>query len=390
MNSVLYRVLRSAGGASSLLALALVMALAACGGAQSSSSASQGSSQGSGVAARAGQAQMPPASGDPEQLFQQASSAWQAGDFASAHRLFGKLYIAVPSYRNGVAAQALNDTCDRLNQDCRLVMIRLDIMKDAFAGRLGGAMNTWVPQQRQAFDDIISCYDHAILGEFQQALPIGARWVSAPIPQFAQAAALCLESAQSAQSAAERYARATSAIEPFDTNFSCISEHRATLMTQYAGGDWEGFVETHSQFEPCAAVLRDILDSGVLEGDPRVAERYDLAWTWLSEIDVIIDDNWDVFEATLQGSLTLRGDAEYNYLQEELTRLQGEKAGIEEQIDSLQVARAHLVGADREQVDGTLRALQSQHESMRRRIHEVQVRQDEIRTQYGLPAIYRR
>lgn len=380
------RALALAPGLVACLALGL---LAACGGSSSPSSATQAPPVDS-VAARAGQAQMPPASGDPESLFQQASTAWQNGDYREAHRLFGTLYIAVPNHRGGVAGQALVDTCSRLEQDCRLVMIRLDIMRDAFGGRLGGPMNTWVSDQRRAFDEIIGCFDHAILGEYAQAMGIGARWVAAPVPEFAQAARVCLESAQSASRAAERRVQADRAIEPFQRNYACMNEYRVELLERYEAGDWEGFVENHTQYEACAAVVRDIVDSGVLDGDPRVQTEHDRAWTQISQIDVILEDHAETFEATRQGMLVLTGDAEYNYLTQELSRLQRERSGIEQQIQSLQAARAGLSGSERDQIDGTLRALQGQHESMRRRIHEVQVRLDEIRRGFGLPSRHAR
>ena len=354
-----------------------------CGGASSSAPTTPQPAPGS-AAQRAGQAQMPPPQGNPDQLYDQAYQAWQAGQFPEAQRLFGVLYIAAPGYRGDIAAQALGDTCTRLRQDCRVVLARLDLMREAFHGRAGGPIQQWVPDQRAAFDDIIACYDHLLLGEPNDAVQRAARWATAPVPSFAASARFCMQGAEAFVRQREREALAAQALDAWRANYDCMVEYRRQLLETASQGLWEVFAEIYPNYLACANVIQSIVDAGVLEGDSRVGMQHEVAWSQLSDVAAIVEDNQAAIDAAVHGVQRLSGDAEHNYLNQELQRLQNEQRGLESQIQALQTARASLTGPERDQIDGTLRALQSSHANLRRRIFEVQSRIDEIRQAAGL------
>ena len=322
---------------------------------------------------------------DAENLFIYADTAWRGGDAVTAQRAFGTLYIVAPSYGNGVAQSALAQTCGVIGNDCMLLFARLDFLRDAFYDTWG-RRSTWVPQQETDFRSIVACYDRALIGDYQGALAAGAPVANAPLPGFAAAAQRCMAAADQGMVAVVRAQQVDQAARVWREHRPCMLAERRALMDAWAISDWDRFVDVWPQYQLCASELQRVIDSGLLEGHAELGGEVDMAWTDMSEIDLIMDDNREVYERTRDGLIALDADPQFNRLVVEWNQLAWEANRIDDQIRSVELARDAVTGDQRRSVETQLEALQSSQRDTRRRMREVMGEINAMRTSRGLEA----
>lgn len=301
---------------------------------------------------------MPRGNEIPDLVFLDADEAFNNGDYVAAQRDFGTLFILEPNYRGGVPAQAITATCERLGVDCNLVYGRLEIMREVFYNRYG-PMDSWVPAQRRDYFAIIECYERALSGDFQGASVVGSPVVGSPDPYFAQSARRCVETADTAIAAVERQRAADAALLVWFDHQPCMDQNRRMLLDAFDAEDWETFVEIYPQYQVCSQPLMDIVDAGVLAGDPRLGMEHDVAWSDMSEIDAIMEDFSYTYESVRDALVELEADPEYNRLVVEYNNLSFEEGRIQNQITSLETARDALTGNNRTGVENQIAALQT-------------------------------
>ncbi len=293
---------------------------------------------------------MPQGDEHPDLVFFDADAAFQLGDFVEAQRQFGTLYIIAPDYRGGVPAQGITATCERVGVNCDLVFGRLELMREVIRNHWG-PMHAWVPAQRQDFTAIVQCYERSLSGNYLGASQIGTPVVSAPDPYFSQSARRCVDSANTALAAVERQRQADAALLVWFDNAPCMNQHRNALLDAFDADDWELFVNAYPQYQTCAATLQQIIDDGVLAGDPRLGMEHDVAWSDMSEIDAILEDYATTYQETRTALIELDSDPEYNQLGVQWNNLTFEESRLENQIRSLETAAQALTGGNRAGVE---------------------------------------
>jgi hypothetical protein len=360
-----------------LLALACVLlGLGACSGLQEGSSSSSAESPFT---------QMPRGNENVDLVFLDADEAFQLGDFVTAQRDFGTLYILDPSYRAGVPAQAIAATCDRLGVDCNLVFGRLDLMQEVYRGRFG-QVGSWPPQQAADYDAILQCYEYALRGDFSGAATAGTPVNRSPDPTFAANAQRCTGAANGALAAVERQRQADAALLIWFDNQPCMDEYRIQLLDAFDVDEWETFVEVYPQYAVCSSALMDIIDSGTLEGEPRLGMEHDVAWSDMSEIDAIMEDYHVTYESTREALVELEADPEFNRLVVEYGNLDFEENRLRNQISSLETARDALTGGNRAGVEAQLAGLDDQLAGVVRGKRDVMGSINRLRRRLGLAA----
>lgn len=316
-------------------------------------------------------------------VFLEADQAFVAGDFVTAQRAFGTLFIIEPNYRGGVPQQAIVATCERLGVDCNLVFGRLEIMREVYYNRYG-PIDSWVPAQRQDYFAILQCYERALVGDYRGAAAAGTPVIGAPDPYFADSARRCVEIADGAIAAAERQRQADAALLVWFDNQPCMNEHRTHLIAAYESDDWEAFVDIYPQYQVCAQPLEDIIDAGLLAGDPRLGIEHDIAWSDMSEIDAIMEDEAATYARVRDALARLEADPEYNRLVVEYGNLAFEEGRIENQIRSLETARDALTGNNRAGVENQIAALQTGLVAVRTQKRDVITGINRLRRDLGL------
>ncbi|TVQ97274.1 MAG: hypothetical protein EA398_15010 [Deltaproteobacteria bacterium] len=329
---------------------------------------------------------MPREARDPDMLFDQANRAFQAGEVATAQNLLGEIAITAPNYGGGVVTQALSDTCSRLGQDCELVMTRLEFISDAWFGRHEGPRGGWHPQQEEAYLRIVACYDHLIVGDFDEALRSGGPVTGAPLPAYAQAATRCVQRAQTVVSERERQQRADAALSEWHANYPCMDAYRRDLLDAYSIEDWERFVEVYPQFEACARPLDAIIRDGALEGDPRLGLQHDLAFTHLSEVELILEDHAETITTTRRGVASVESNPTYVGHLRELATLDTQIAEIEGRLRSLRQAADAVTGPEAEPIRNSIASTEQGRDALANRRQQVVDAANAIRISAGLPA----
>jgi hypothetical protein len=339
---------------------------------------------------------MPSGNEDQDELFLAADDAFYAGDYVTAQRLFGSLFILNPAYRGGVSEEAIQATCDRLGVECDLVMGRLEIQREVFANRWGPP-STWVQAQRDDYASILACYENALMGDPHEASRRGTPVLRSPDPYFAASARRCVSHVQAEVEAAERQRRAEAeaaerqrradeALGAWFENQPCMDENRQRLLAAYTATDWEAFVTALPAYRRCAQPLQQIIDDGVLSGDPRVGVQHDIAWSDMSEIDAILEDNADTIRATRDGLVRLDQSPEYQGLLVEYDAVAFEETRLQNQIGQLQTAAANLSGNARTGVENQIANVQTELIGVRAQKREVMASINRLRREAGLEA----
>ena len=316
-------------------------------------------------------------------LFLDADEAFQQGDFVTAQRDFGTLFIMEPAYRGGIPGQAITATCERLGVDCNLVFGRLELMQEVYRGRFGQT-NNWPPQQTADYEAILECYELALRGDFTGAATVGTPVNRSPDPTFAASAQRCTGVANGALAAAERQRQADAALLVWFENQPCMDDYRIQLLDAFDADDWETFVDVFPQYAVCADALMDIIDRDILSTDPRLGMEHDVAWSDMSEIDAIVEDFADEYDDTRAALVELEGDPEYNRLVVEYGNLDFEEGRLRNQISSLETARDALTGSNRVGVQRQISGLEDQLSGVVRDKREVMEDINRLRRSLGL------
>jgi hypothetical protein len=322
---------------------------------------------------------------NPDETFQIADAEFRLGDWVSAQRDFGTLYIIAPNYGGNVPTEAITATCGSLGVDCSLVFGRLDLLRDAYYGTFG-PRETWVFEQDRDFNALLGCYESMLLGDPNTAANAAAPVVTSPLPPFAQHAQRCMAAADGALAGQRQQAAMDQAFVTWVDNHSCMEGHRGTLMAAFAASDWEAFIDEYPNYQLCATELQNVIDSGILEGDPRVAGQYDEAWSNMSEIDLIVDDNRATYDATRDAIVRLDADPQYNALVVQWNELAFDEQRVLNQIASLESAQNTLQGSQRDAVGVQIDAQNSQLRDLRSELREVMGGINALRRGLGLPA----
>jgi hypothetical protein len=262
-------------------------------------------------------------------------------------------------------------------------MARLEFIGEAWRD-MYGPRATWHPQQDQDFEAIRTCFDRALTGDFQSALAAGTPVTSAPLEPFRTRATLCVEAANVGLAEQQRRAEADRALVAFYDNLPCFEERVAPLVQASGAGDWDAFVALLPPFEACAAPIRQIVNSGILEGDERVGFDHDYAWSELGSIDAVLLDNGAVIEATRQNTAMLRSNGQYQQARVEYDQLAFEEQRLLNQIAPIEQAAATLEGPARAPIDAQIASMMSEVEAVRARRDEVMATINALRAELGM------
>ncbi len=331
--------------------------------------------------------EMPRGDENPDALFARADTAFIAGDYDTAERAFTHLYILSPDYRGGVPAQALREIAARTQRSFDLMEARANFIRDAFYGAFNGPRSSWVPAQENDYRNVVACYDLVLAGDANNALAAGGPVTVAPYPPFAQVASHCTQVANAQLAQAQQRAAAERAFADFQANAPCMNEQRSILLEAEVAGDWETFVNVLPGYRLCADVMQSIVDSGVLRGDPRVGLELDIAYTNMSEVDAIAEDNAAVIAQTRAGLESLDANAEFSNLMVSFEELRAGHDDNVRAIASLSAARDALGGSERRAIQNQIDALESEQRGLRREMREVLGRINRIRRSAGLQPI---
>lgn len=326
---------------------------------------------------------MPTGNEFPQELFLNGDGAFQAGDFVTAQREFGSLFIVDPSFNNGVAAEAITATCERLGNDCEVLFWRLEFMQRAFYGEFG-PLETWVPQQGMDFDAILACHERILLDDIDGAIAAGGPVTMSPLPPFAEAAGRCVARAEEAGMAMQQAQARDAALLTWFDNIDCMNENRRILLDAYSLGDWETFVNTYPTYDGCASPIQQIIDDGILQGDPRLGMDHDIAWSDMSEIEAIMEDNSATYEQTRDGMVAIDSDPDYNRYVVEWNELDFQEQRLLNQIDTLETTMANLDPGARGPIQGQVDALNADVRGIRDEKRRVMGAINAIRSEYGL------
>lgn len=354
-----------------LVVIAGLWGLGACGGAQPTTALPAFDSPFT---------ELPSGDEDPETVFLAADAAFRAGDMVSAQRLFGTLFIVAPQHRGGVAPSAVQATCDTMGVDCAYVFSRLELLRDAHYGRFGDR-GLWVARQRHDFADLTNCYEAAMMGDYPRAVEIGAPLRSAPDPVFAYHADNCATRAGNALAFFEQQRRTDAALIVWQQHVPCMDQSRVALLEAARNDDWETFLGFLPGYRECASPLQSIIDSAVLEGDPRLGLEHDLVWSNMSEIDAVLEDHGDDLDRTQSGLAELATRSDYAELVDEWWQQNDAEQQLLAQRGDFERAASVLQGSAREgalaqarAIDEELRAVQSDKADVMRRINRIRTR----------------
>ena len=327
---------------------------------------------------------IPDGSEDPDQVFLAADTAFRTGRVVDAQRDFGTLYILQPSYGNNVPQAALTETCRLLPNDCTLLFDRLHFLRDAWYGSFG-PMATWPWQQTQDFNNVLSCYEAALRGDWAAAVGFAAPIAqSSPLPAFRDYAARCVGPAQAQLESASRQQVIDQAFLAWDQSHDCMESNRQMLMAAYRAGDWETFVSVHPAYLTCATPLQQIIDDGVLVEHPILGNEHDVAFSNMSEIDAIVYDNQATITATQTALSALQADQDYQNGRIELDGLATEQQRLQTEMQPIEAALQTLTGSARTPLEQRLSLLGQQLEMVLDRRSRVVRSLNNIRDDAGL------
>ena len=359
--------------------IGVMLLLSACGG----SFAHLGSRN-----SPASQATWPEGTENPDEIFRLADTAFQTGEYWEAQRLFGTLFIIEPGYRGGVASDALVETCRAIGDNCDLVFGRLEFLREAVYGSFGPSEQWPEPQQRD-FDAILEGFNAGILGDYQSAINICGPLTNAPLPPFAQAADRCAGLSDQILSEQRRMEFVGRAAHDWNQNYPCMEENRLLLVEAEDDDNWEIFVEIYPQYQRCASVLKDIINAEVLLGQPEINDwDYNLAWSNIDEMDLIVEDNQRTIDETTEGLNALEENSEYNDLVTQWRNYRMEKEDLESRLGTMEMARENMPrGQERNILDDQIDMMEDQRNDIRRSMRSIMRDINSIRDDVDLDSI---
>jgi hypothetical protein len=363
------------------LMLAVLPWLASCTGPQTSGSSSSANTP---YVASGLFTLLPSGRENPDQVFLAADTAYQQGRFVEAQRDFGTLYILQPAYANGAPAQALTQTCGFVPNDCGLLFDRLHLLRDAY-NNLFGPPQQWPPQQSADFGAILACYEAALVRDWPRAVQYaGAIAAQSPLPAFQDYARRCVQPAQAQMDAANQQQVIDQAFMQWDTSYDCMESNRQLLMSAWSTQNWEQFVTVLPDYQACAAPLTSIIDSGVLANHPVLGDEHDVAFSNMSEVDLIVYDNQATVDQTRSAMAALQQNPDYANGLLELDVLNQEETRLRTEMQPLETALTALTGSARTPLEQRLALSQSQLQVVTTRRVQVVDMLNAIRASAGL------
>lgn len=319
-----------------------------------------------------------------DQVFYAADTAFRMGDFVTAHREFGTLFVIAPTYGQ-MATDALGQTCASLQIDCNLAIGRLELIRDAFFGAFG-ARSAWLPEQERDFYALLDCYEAALVNDFDRAIAAGGPVTQAPFAPFQAHANRCVAPMVAQRDAIARQRAIDDAYRAWFENFDCFDEASSTMLAAYSAGDWDAWVRAQPNYDRCAPPIDRVVASAVLDGDPRVADQLDSAWAASGQIQGILASSGATIAAVRDGLARLEADVnyqaavvQYNQIGFDETRQLNQIASIEQVAAGLDEAARAAIDLQLQQEYGMLAQIQAAKAGVMSTINS-------MRAYYGLPA----
>lgn len=362
-----------------LLALATAAVSAACGASIESSSRSTNTGSSAPFLTP-----VPRGNENADQVFSGADAAFRAGDWARAQRDFGTLFVIAPTYGGNIPAEALAQTCSNLRIDCPMSFARLEFLRDSYFG-VFGARASWVPEQERDFGAILQCYDRLLIGDFDAAIAAGGPVTQSPLDGFRFHASRCADAAVAQRDAILRQQAIEQSFAAWFEFYPCFETQHGVLTRAYDAGDWDSFVRAYPEYQRCAAPVDQVVTTGILDGDPRVAEELDLAWGALGEIDAITSSNGALIATMTDGLARIEADPNYQTLRVQHDQIVFDETRQLNTIASIEGVAASLDAAARGPLDLQIQQEYTMLAQMRAALAQVMVQINSIRAYYGLP-----
>lgn len=330
------------------------------------------------------QAELPTVPIDVLREWNTGDAAFQSGNAATAQIHFGSVYLADPSFGNGQVVAALNETCRILQNDCILVMGRLDALRIVYSQQYGPRAN-WVDQQSTDYDSVLQCYDDALAGSFDSAYAAGYGVVNAPLPEFAGLARVCLDRVQLIQAQLQAREMWTRASSDWDSNHPAFEGSAGALRFAIDNDDWDAIVDFYPTYKISEEVIGPIVDSGALAQDPERGPAVAAAAETISVVREWEEDSFSEYEAMRNAINDLERDPGYNTALIEYERAYAPVPGLRDEIATLEVAASATSGAERASIDRRIEVKEGEIREIRRDLRRAMVPINELRTQAGLP-----
>ena len=314
----------------------------------------------------------------------QGDAALRGGDAEAAQYHFGAVYLADPNFGQGQVGAALTETCRVLNNDCALVMGRLDLLRLVYAEQLG-PRSDWVPQQETDFGYIKGCYDHALMGYFDDAYASGYSAVNAPLPQFAGFARLCLDRVQMIRSQIQLANDWQEAVIEWEDNRVAFRDAFADLQFAILDDDWDAIVDIYPGYKLTEEPIALLTDSGVLEEHPEYGEEVQEAASLVAEIRDWEVDHYVVYEQMRDAINILELDASYNQALIEYEAAYAPIPGLRSEIDTLEMARDATSGSEQRGIERRIDAKEAEIRDIRRSLRRLMIPINEMRQAMDLP-----
>jgi hypothetical protein len=329
--------------------------------------------------------QLPEGRVDVTAAWDRGDAAFRAGDFVTAQREFGEVYLADPGYRGGQVRAALVETCTALREDCAFVLGRLDHLRIAYTGTLG-QRSQWVAQQETDFRSILDCWDQALAGNYDVAYYAGYSALHAPLPAFSSSAHACVDRVRALQSQAAAYEQQRAAVATWDTSFPAYRTAWRTFEPALLGMDWDAIVDAYPRYKLAEEPVAGVVEGGVLEGDSERAAQVAEAREWLEAVRAWEVEHGEEYTVMRDAIAALDEDPAYNQALLEYEAVHVRVGPIEDEIATLRVARDATSGAERTSIERRIDAKQAEIRDLRRELRRIMASVNNLRQARGLPS----
>lgn len=317
---------------------------------------------------------------------------WEAGDIAfrsgdpeEAQVRFGTVYIVDPNFGGGQVVAALHETCRIIQNDCALVMGRLDTLRIVYTEQ-HGARSTWVEQQATDYDAILGCYDNALAGDFDMAYAAGYGVVNAPLPTFSQLARLCLDRVQIIRAQIAAHEQWLRAIEDWDDLYPEFAAADRLLREAIEEDDWDAIVNTYPDYKIVEETIAIVADSGALSGDQVRGPDAEAAMESVVFFQEWEEENYETYEIMRDGLNSLEDSREYNEALIEYERTYEPIPGLREEIATLEVAASATSGTEARSINRRIDAKENEIRDIRRALRRIMADINDLREDVGLPS----
>lgn len=327
---------------------------------------------------------LPRGNENPDQVFYAADTAFRVGDYVTAHREFGTLFVVAPTYAS-LAGDALGQTCTALQIDCNLAVGRLELIRDAYFGGFGNR-DAWPAEQERDFFSLLDCYEQGLVNNYDGALAAGVPVTQAPFAPFQVHANRCVAPMAAQRDAVARQRAIDEAYRAWFEFYPCFEESASALTQAYDVGDWDAWVRGLPAYERCAPAVDQVVSSAVLDGDPRVVDQLDAAWTALGQIDGINSANGATIAAVRDGLVRLEADPNYQAAVVQFNQMAFDESRQLNQIASIEQVAASLDPSARGPIDAQIQQETAMLGQIQAAMAGVMANINAMRAYYGLPA----